>query len=135
MSAPFFKHTWTINVGHEKPATISVLATNPNTARRTITDYISSIAGVLKSINTNPHRLKSVENLRIDINRELGISVAASLGIPIDQVPDEFDANICRVSENLDWLLFKVQPTIALADPPKSSADYDPLFRHYIPCN
>ena len=135
MCSPFFNYTWTLDVGHEIPATISVRSESIEKARNTIASHISGLANHLASIgkcdSTDPRALDAAASLSGDIKHKLRISAAASVGIPMNEFRDQLSPK--NIAFALDKLLQVVQPTIEPADAPKFGWDREPVFVHYVP--
>lgn len=135
MCSLFFNYTWTLDVGHEIPATISVCSESIEKARSTVTKHISGLAKSLASIDvhgsTDPRVLDAASTFRGDISRKLCISAAAAVDIPMNEFYEQISPK--NIAFALDKLLQVVQPTIKPADAPKFAWDREPVFVHYVP--
>ena len=135
MCSPLFNYTWTLDVGHDIPATISVRGTSPETARQTVVHHISGLDKSLASIDTrdttDPRALDAAATLRSDISRKLRISAAAAVGIPMNSFRDQISAT--HIAFALDKLLQTVVPAVEPSEQPRFAWDREPTFTHYIP--
>ena len=111
----FFKYTWTLDIGHNVPVTISAVEYSPEIARQKITSHISGLDEALSSID-------AADSLRDDINNKLRLTAAAAVGIPLNDFCNQISAK--NISLALDNLLQTVQPTIE----PTEQFDHEPTF-------
>jgi hypothetical protein len=134
MCSPLFNYTWTLYVGHEIPATISVLETSPENARGKIVRHITAQAKTLESISahesTHPRALEAAASVSGDINRKLRICAAAAVGIPMNEFKNQISAK--NISFALDKLLQTVEPAVETAEKPQFAWDREPKFVHYV---
>jgi hypothetical protein len=135
MCSPLFNYTWTLHVGHEIPATISVLETSPENAREKVVRHITSLDKTLESIHahesTHPRALEAAASVSGDINRKLRICAAAAVGIPMNEFKNQISAK--NIAFGLDKLLDTIQPTVEPAEKPQFAWDREPKFIHYVP--
>jgi hypothetical protein len=135
MCSPLFNYTWTLHVGHEIPATISVLETSPENAHGRIVRHISGLDKTLESINahesTHPRALEAAASVSGDINRKLRICAAAAVGIPMNEFKNQISTK--DISLALDDLLKTIEPVVEPAEKPQFAWDREPKFIYYVP--
>jgi hypothetical protein len=135
MCSPLFNYTWTLDVGHEIPATISVLETSPENAHGRIVRHITALDKTLESIHalesTDPRALDAASSVSGDINRKLRICAAAAVGISMNEFKNQISAK--NIAFALDKLLKTLEAAVEAAYAPKFVWDHEPKFIHYVP--
>jgi hypothetical protein len=132
MSSAFFLYTWTLHVGHEIPAKVSVRAESLERARQTIASHITGLGNLRGTIDTtgmtNPRGLEEAESLRSEINRKLCICAAAAVGIPMNEFCHQISGK--NISVALDKILQIVTPTVKKTHAPYFTWHLEPTIFH-----
>jgi hypothetical protein len=115
-------YTWTLFVGHEMPAIISVVASNPDTARFDILSHVLGLESKLEAIKDCPADREA-------ILRKLRLTAAAAIGISMDDFCHQISSE--DITFSLNNLLKMVKPTVdPVADPSKKALGNVPIFHH-----
>jgi hypothetical protein len=116
------RYTWSLFVGHEMPAIISVVASNPDSARF---DILTHVLG----LDTKLEAIKDCHADQEAILRKLRITAAAAIGISMDDFCHQISSE--DIALPLNNLLKMVKPTVEpVADGLKQPMGNVPVFHH-----
>lgn len=122
MCSPLNTYTWSLFVGHEMPATISVVANSIDMARFSIKIDVLNLDSKLETI-------KDCHADREAILRKLRLTAAAAIGISMNDFCHQISSE--AITLPLNNLLKMVKPTVEpVTDPSKQAWGNVPVFHH-----